>query len=58
MLKLEKATASQIDKADWGKWTKLASKTKPEKPKSPVITLLESLSDDRFKSVKKVDTEV
>jgi len=57
MLKLEKATASQVE-TDWGKWTKLNSKAKPEKPKSPVITLLESLSDDRFKSVVKVDTEV
>jgi len=66
MLKLDKAKASHIE-TNWGKRTnklnlgkqvKQANQAKVEKPKPPVITLLESLSSDRFKSVKKVDTEV
>jgi len=64
MLKLEKATASQIEKTDWGKRTKQVGlekqtdQAKTEKPQSPVITLLESLPSDEFKGVKEVDTEV
>ncbi|MCL1967149.1 MAG: hypothetical protein FWF67_04640 [Fibromonadales bacterium] len=45
--------------ADQGGLGKLASqdeKASTEKPKPPVMTLLESMSDDKFESVKKVDT--
>jgi len=45
--------------ADQGSSEKLASQDEEvsaEKPKPPVMTLLESLSDDKFESVKKVDT--
>jgi hypothetical protein len=54
----------RTNKISFGKQTKqvglgkLAKQAKAEKPKPAVIKLLESLSDDRFKSVKKVDTEV
>jgi len=56
MLKLDKAGASRIE-TNWG-WEKQQAKAKAKKPRPPVITLLESLSSDKFKSVKKVDTEV
>jgi len=45
--------------ADQSGSEKLASQgedVSTEKPKPPVMTLLESLSDDNFESVKKVDT--
>lgn len=39
-----------------GKVADQNEKSSTEKPKPPVMTLLESLSDDNFESVKKVDT--